>query len=40
VVLVMVDHPEFDPVRIAAAAPLVFDAKDLLRGHEIKGARL
>ncbi len=39
-VLVMVDHPEFDPARIAATASLVFDAKDLLRAHELKGARL
>ncbi len=39
-VLVMVDHPEFDPARIAATAPLVFDAKDLLRSHEMKGVRL
>jgi hypothetical protein len=36
----MVDHPEFDPARIAATAPLVFDAKDLLRSHEMKGVRL
>ncbi|MGA1439997.1 MAG: nucleotide sugar dehydrogenase [Ilumatobacteraceae bacterium] len=39
-VLVMVDHPDFDPARVAATARLVFDAKGLLRGHEFKGVRL
>mgnify|MGYP002336522733 CR=1 FL=1 len=36
-VLVLVDHPEFDPLTIASSAKLVFDAKDLLRGHAFTG---
>jgi len=39
-VIVLVDHPEFDPVTIAANAPLVFDAKNLLAGHEFDGELL
>lgn len=37
IVVVMVDHPSFDPELIATAAPLVFDAKGLLRGREFRG---
>ena len=37
IVVVMVDHPSFDPELIATAAPLVFDAKGLLRGREFHG---
>ena len=37
IVVVMVDHPSFDPDLIADAAPLVFDAKGLLRGHKFRG---
>jgi UDP-N-acetyl-D-mannosaminuronate dehydrogenase len=40
VVVVLVDHPEFEPGRIAAASSLVFDAKGLLRGHEFRGETL
>ncbi|MEY3360819.1 MAG: hypothetical protein RL531_538 [Actinomycetota bacterium] len=36
-VVVLVDHPEFDPEVIAAHAPLVFDAKAILRGREFRG---
>jgi len=37
IVVVMVDHPSFDPELIASAALLVFDAKGLLRGREFRG---
>ena len=37
VVIVLVDHAEFDPAVIAASSQLVFDAKNLLRGHEFTG---
>jgi UDP-N-acetyl-D-mannosaminuronate dehydrogenase len=40
VVVVLVDHPEFDPATIARAAPLVFDAKNLLRDHTFRGELL
>lgn len=40
IVIVLVDHPEFDPATIAARARLVFDAKGLLRGHEFAGETL
>jgi len=39
-VVVLVDHPEFDPARIAANAALVFDAKAILRGHQFEGELL
>ncbi|HEY5664321.1 MAG TPA: hypothetical protein VIS05_09825, partial [Ilumatobacter sp.] len=39
-VVVLVDHPEFDPAVIAAHAPLVFDTKNLLRGVEFAGETL
>ena len=37
IVVVMVDHPGFDPALIADAAPLVYDAKGLLRHIEFRG---
>ncbi|MEM9514912.1 MAG: nucleotide sugar dehydrogenase [Actinomycetota bacterium] len=40
VVVVLVDHPEFAAATIAEHAPLVFDAKNLLRGHEFAGETL
>ena len=40
VVVVLVDHPEFDPALIAAHAKLVFDAKGLMRGTEFEGETL
>ena len=36
-VVVLVDHPEFDPAVVASASSLVFDAKNLLRGHPFTG---
>lgn len=39
-VVVLVDHPEFDPELIASNAKLVFDAKALLRGHNFSGEML
>jgi UDP-N-acetyl-D-glucosamine dehydrogenase len=36
-VVVLVDHPEFDPEVIAAHARLVFDAKAVLRGLTFRG---
>ncbi len=36
-VVVLVDHPEFDPATIARHARLVFDAKNLLRDHPFTG---
>jgi UDP-N-acetyl-D-glucosamine dehydrogenase len=36
-VVVLVDHPEFDPAVIAEHAHLVFDTKNLLRGHTFSG---
>ena len=36
-VVVLVDHPEFDPDVICAHSPLVFDAKAILRGREFRG---
>ena len=39
-VIVLVDHPEFDPALIADHAPLVFDAKAILRGHDFSGELL
>ena len=40
VVVVLVDHPEFDPALIAAHSTLVFDTKNLLKGHEFRGELL
>ncbi len=39
-VVVLVDHPEFDPATIAAHSRLVFDAKNLLAGHDFVGELL
>jgi nucleotide sugar dehydrogenase len=36
-VIVLVDHPEFDPAFVAEHARLVFDTKNLLRGHPFTG---
>ncbi len=36
-VVLLVDHPEFDPSTIAAHGRLVFDAKAVLRGHQFIG---
>jgi nucleotide sugar dehydrogenase len=36
-VVVLVDHPEFDPEVIATHAPLVFDAKAIVRGLPFRG---
>ncbi len=40
VVVVLVDHPEFDPAVIAEHSSLVFDTKNLLKGHEFRGELL
>ncbi len=40
IVVVLVDHPEFDPALIAAHAQLVFDAKGLMRGSPFRGELL
>jgi UDP-N-acetyl-D-mannosaminuronate dehydrogenase len=40
VVIVLVDHPEFDPEAIAEHASLVFDTKNLLKGHSFNGELL
>ena len=37
VVVVLVDHAAFDPAVIAEHAPLVFDAKNLMRGTDFSG---
>jgi nucleotide sugar dehydrogenase len=39
-VVVLVDHPEFQPADIAAHARLVFDTKALLRGYPFEGELL
>ncbi len=39
-VVTLVDHPEFDPARIALHARLVFDAKAMLRDHAFTGETL
>jgi UDP-N-acetyl-D-glucosamine dehydrogenase len=39
-VVVLVDHPEFDPDVIARHAPLVFDAKAILAGRDFRGELL
>jgi UDP-N-acetyl-D-glucosamine dehydrogenase len=36
-VVVLVDHPAFDPDEICRTAPLVFDAKGMLRGRDFAG---
>ena len=36
-VIVLVDHPEFDPAVIAEHADLVLDTKNLMRGHGFTG---
>jgi UDP-N-acetyl-D-mannosaminuronate dehydrogenase len=36
-VVVLVDHPAFDPDEICRTAQLVFDAKGMLRGREFPG---
>ncbi len=40
VVIVLVDHPEFDPAVIAEHSRLVFDTKNLLRGQSFEGELL
>ena len=35
--ILLVDHPDFDPEMICAHAPLVFDAKGVLRGRTMNG---
>ena len=37
IVVVLVDHDEFDPATIALSARLVFDTKNLMRGQEFSG---
>lgn len=37
VVVILVDHPEFDPETIAQHAPLVFDTKNIMRGRSFSG---
>ncbi len=37
VVVVLVDHPEFDPAAIARHGALVFDTKNVMRGHVFNG---
>jgi nucleotide sugar dehydrogenase len=39
-VVVLVDHPEFDPATITTHATLVFDTKNHLAGHEFHGELL
>lgn len=39
-VVVLVDHPEFDPATIIEHAPLVFDTKNHLAGHTFPGETL
>ncbi|MDH3683955.1 MAG: nucleotide sugar dehydrogenase, partial [Acidimicrobiia bacterium] len=36
-VVILVDHPEFDPALIAASSKLVFDTKAILRGRAFDG---
>ena len=36
-VVVLVDHTEFDPATIADHAHMVFDTKNLTRGHAFSG---
>jgi UDP-N-acetyl-D-glucosamine dehydrogenase len=37
IVVVLVDHPEFDPATIGAHSQLVFDTKNLMRGQQYSG---
>jgi UDP-N-acetyl-D-mannosaminuronate dehydrogenase len=37
VVVILVDHPEFDPEIVARYAPLVFDTKNIMRGRSFSG---
>ena len=37
VVVVLVDHAEFDPATIGRHSQLIFDTKNLMRGHEFAG---
>jgi nucleotide sugar dehydrogenase len=39
-VVVLVDHPEFDPATIVSASTLVFDSKAILRAYEFDGELL
>jgi len=39
-VVVLVDHPEFEPKTIASESALVFDSKAILRGHDFQGELL
>jgi nucleotide sugar dehydrogenase len=39
-VVLLVDHAEFDPAEIAHHAQLVFDTRGRLRGHEFRGETL
>ncbi|MGZ7016661.1 MAG: nucleotide sugar dehydrogenase [Acidimicrobiia bacterium] len=39
-VVLLVDHPEFDPDEICRHAPVVFDAKGILRGQSFDGETL
>lgn len=39
-VVLLVDHPEFDPATIAEHAKLVFDSKGILRSHDFEGEML
>jgi UDP-N-acetyl-D-glucosamine dehydrogenase len=36
-VVLLVDHPEFDPMQVTAHSRLIFDAKNALRGVSFKG---
>jgi nucleotide sugar dehydrogenase len=40
VVVILVDHPEFDPTMIASHAALVFDTRNVMRDHEFAGETL
>ncbi len=40
IVVVLVEHPSFQPALIASSARLVFDTRNLLRGHEFRGTTL
>ncbi|HQV59047.1 MAG TPA: nucleotide sugar dehydrogenase, partial [Ilumatobacteraceae bacterium] len=36
-VILLVDHPEFDPAEVAASSAIVLDTKGVLRGHRLIG---
>jgi nucleotide sugar dehydrogenase len=40
VVVVLTDHPEFDPATVARHAKLALDTKGMLRGHDFRGELL